>query len=82
PESAALPAILVHSARGDYNFGSGMLVAKYVARLRQANTGTRPVLWTETEGGHEPVFYGPPRAAAATFAFLFWQTGDPRYQPR
>jgi prolyl oligopeptidase len=82
PAQLALPAVVVHSARADYNFGNEMLVAKYVARLRAANTGSRPVLWVRTDGGHTPLVYGEPTLAARTFAFLLWQTGDPRYQPR
>ncbi|MCU0624527.1 MAG: prolyl oligopeptidase family serine peptidase, partial [Gemmatimonadaceae bacterium] len=82
PAQLALPAVVVHSARADYNFGNEMLVAKYVARLRAANTGSRPVLWVRTDGGHTPLVYGEPTLAARTLAFLLWQTGDPRYQPR
>lgn len=82
PERVALPAVVVQSARADYNFGNEMLVAKYVARLRAANSGTRPLLWVRTDGGHTPLVYLEPTLAARTFAFLLWQTGDPRYQPR
>ena len=82
PARLALPAVVVQSARADYNFGNEMLVAKYVARLRAANTGARPLLWVRTDGGHTPLVYQEPSLAARTFAFLLWQTGDPRYQPR
>jgi len=82
PARVALPAVVVQSARADYNFGNEMLVAKYVARLRAANTGARPLLWVRTDGGHTPLVYLEPTLAARTFAFLLWQTGDPRYQPR
>nr|MCU0650293.1 prolyl oligopeptidase family serine peptidase [Gemmatimonadaceae bacterium] len=82
PAQVALPAVVVQSARADYNFGNEMLVAKYVARLRAANSGQRPLLWVRTDGGHTPLVYNEPTVAARTFAFLLWQTGDARYQPR
>jgi hypothetical protein len=82
PSRVALPAVIVHSARADYNYGTEMLAGKYVARLRSANEGPRPVLWIRTDGGHVPLFDGEPSLAGQTFAFLLWQTGDPRYQPK
>jgi prolyl oligopeptidase PreP (S9A serine peptidase family) len=81
PPKIALPAVLVHSARADYNFGTEMLIGKYVARLQAANTGSRPVLWVRADGGHMPLLNGAPESAAKVFAFLLWQTGDRRYQP-
>ena len=76
------PAMLIHSARDDYNFGTEMLVAKYVARLQAANSGDRPVTWVRTEGGHRWLSSLSPEWAARQTAFLLWQLGDPRYQPR
>jgi len=82
PDSIALPAVLVHSASDDYNFSTGMLAAKYVARLQRANSSNRPVLWVPTEGGHTVLFGVSPQWAATAISFMLWQTGDPRYQPR
>ena len=81
PSRIALPAMLVHSATDDYNFGTEMLVAKYVARLQASNTGPRSVLWVRTGGGHRWLRFLSPEWAAAQTAFLLWQTGDPHYQP-
>lgn len=81
PDSARLPAIIVHSASGDYNFGSRMLAGKYVARLQAANRGTRPVLWVQTKGGHQALLGLSPDWAAKAFSFTLWQSGQPGYQP-
>lgn len=81
PARIALPPMLVHSASGDYNFGTQMLAGKYVARLQAANTGDRPVLWVRTPGGHAELLYTSPEWAATVTSFVLWQTGDPRYQP-
>jgi len=82
PSRVALPAMIVHSARADYNFGNEMLTAKYVARLRNANVGARPLLWLRTDGGHVPIWYGDAEFTARIYAFLLWQTGEKRFQPR
>lgn len=82
PQRVELPAMIVQSTGADYNFGSEMLVAKYVARLRTASTSARPLLWLRTDAGHVPLFDGNPQLAARVYAFLLWQTGDTRYQPR
>jgi prolyl oligopeptidase len=81
PGSIRLPAMLIHSASGDYNFGGEMLVAKYVARLRAANSGTRPVIWVRTGRGHGELFYASPVWGASVLSFALWQAGDARYQP-
>jgi prolyl oligopeptidase len=81
PARLAHPAMLVHSARDDYNFGTEMLVAKYVARLQAGNAGERPVLWVRTGGGHRWLRFVSPEWAATQTAFLLWQLGEPRYQP-
>lgn len=81
PSRIALPAMLVHSAKDDYNFGTEMLVAKWVAQMQAANTGTRPVVWVRTEGGHRWLWSLSSEWAATVASFLLWQTGDPRYQP-
>ncbi|MBC8086370.1 MAG: prolyl oligopeptidase family serine peptidase, partial [Phycisphaerae bacterium] len=81
PEHIALPAVIVHSATGDYNFVAPMLAAKFVARLQKANSSANPVLWVKTPGGHEPLFGASPKWAATALSFILWQTGDPRYQP-
>ena len=52
----ALPAVIVHSASEDYNFTTGMLAAKFAARLQRANRSSKPVLWVPTAGGHRPLF--------------------------
>jgi len=81
PDSIHLPAIIIHSADDDYNFGSSMLIAKFVARLQAANKGRRPVVWVRTPGGHAELFYLSPDYASATMSFTLWQAGDPRFQP-
>lgn len=81
PQQIALPALLIHSATDDYNFGTQMLVGKWVARLQAANTGTRPVVWVRTTGGHRWLWSISPEWAATFASFMFWQLGDPRYQP-
>jgi len=81
PDTIALPAVIVHSASDDYNFSTGMLAAKYVARLQRANSSARPVLWVPTAGGHTTLFGVSPQWAATTISFMLWQTGHPRYQP-
>lgn len=81
PSRLAHPAMLIHSANDDYNFGTEMLVAKYVARLQATNAGARPVVWKRTDGGHRWLSSLSPEWAARQTAFLLWQLGDPRYQP-
>lgn len=81
PSQLRLPAVIVHSASDDYNFGTQMLPAKFVARLQAANRGARPVLWWQTGGGHRNILNLDPMTAATAFAFMLWQTGDVRYQP-
>jgi hypothetical protein len=81
PARIALPAMLLHSATEDYNFGTEMLVAKHVARLQAANAGERPVVWVRTGGGHRWLRFLSPAWAAAQTSFLLWQTADPAYQP-
>jgi prolyl oligopeptidase len=81
PPRISLPAMLVHSARDDYNFGTEMLVGKWVARMQAANSGTRPLTWVRTEGGHRWLWSLSPEWAGTVTAFLLWQLGDPRYQP-
>jgi hypothetical protein len=81
PPRVALPAVLLHSANDDYNFGTEMLVAKYVARLQAANSGNRPVVWVRAAGGHRWLASLSPTWAGTVASFLLWQTGDPRYQP-
>ncbi len=82
PAAIRLPAIIVHSADDDYNFGSHMLIAKYVARLQAANRGTRPIIWVRTPGGHSELFYLSPSWAATSMSFALWHAGDARFQPR
>ncbi len=81
PERVALPAIIVHSASEDYNFGTEMLVAKFVARLQQANSGSRPVLWIRTPGGHQPLLSLSPEWTASLMSFALWQSGVSAFQP-
>ncbi len=81
PGRVRLPAVIVHSASEDYNFGTQMLTAKFVARLQAANTGSRPVLWWQTGGGHREILTLDPALAATAYAFLLWQTGTPGFQP-
>ena len=81
PPRVALPAMLIHSATDDYNFGTEMLVAKYVARLQAANSGDRPVVWVRTAGGHRWLSSLSPMWAAQVASFLLWQTADARFQP-
>lgn len=82
PARIELPALLIHSATDDYNFGGEMMVGKWVARLQAANTGTRPIVWVRTEGGHRWLWSLSPEWAATVSSFLLWQLGDARYQPQ
>lgn len=82
PAAVALPAMLLHSAKDDYNFGTEMLVAKYVARLQAANSGTRPVIWARTTGGHRWLYSLSPEWAATVASFLLWQTREAQFQPK
>ena len=58
---------------------------KMTARLQAATSSRRPVIMrVETDAGHG---HGSTRAqrdaeAADTYAFILWQTGDPRFQPK
>jgi prolyl oligopeptidase len=81
PNRIELPAVIVHSSRDDYNFGTEILAGKYVARLQAANTGSRPVMWVRTPGGHVPLVAMAPPVAASVFSFILWQTRHPDYQP-
>ncbi len=81
PPRIALPAVLLHSASDDYNFGTEMLVAKFVARLQAANSGERPVIWVRATGGHRWLASLSPEWAATVASFLLWQTGAPHFQP-
>lgn len=81
PVRLQAPAMLLHSANDDYNFGTEMLVAKYVARLQAANVGDRPILWVRTGGGHRWLRFVSAEWAATQTAFLFWQLGHPAFQP-
>lgn len=81
PDKIALPAAIIHTASEDYNFGTQMLAAKYVARLQKANTGSSPVLWVQTDGGHRALFGVSPQWAATALSFVLWQTGVERFQP-
>ena len=82
PASVKLPAVIVHSAAEDYNFGTQMLAAKYVARLQKSNSGPRPVLWMPTSGGHQALFGLGPEMASTALSFVLWHTGAAGYQPR
>lgn len=81
PARVDLPAVIVHTARADYNFGSQMLTAKYVARLQRANSGNNPILWVQTDGGHRPLFGSGPEWAGRALSFMLWNAGVARYQP-
>ncbi len=81
PKTVALPAVIVHSADDDYNFGTQMLSGKYVARLQAANSGNRPVVWLHTAGGHRELLSVSPEWAAKALSFALWQCGDHAYQP-
>lgn len=81
PAKIALPAVIVHSATDDYNFGTQMLMGKYIARLQAANSSTRPVLWVRTDGGHVSLLGLSPRWAATAMSFALWQSGIGAYQP-
>lgn len=82
PDSVRLPAVIVPSATGDYNFGSDMLAGKYVARLQATNRGNRPVLWVQTDGGHLSLIGLSPVWAAKALSFALWQSGVAKYQPQ
>ncbi len=81
PERVSLPAMIVHSASEDYNFGTEMLAGKFAARLQKANGGSAPVLWVRTPGGHQSLMSLSPRWTAMALSFALWQTGVPGFQP-
>ena len=57
---------------------------KMTARLQAATSSKNPILLRiETDAGHGigSTLGQRDRETADTLAFLFWRTGDPRYQP-
>jgi prolyl oligopeptidase len=83
-DGTAYPAALVTTGLTDprvANWEAG----KIAARLQAASSSGKPVLLrVETDAGHG---IGSTRKqrddeTADTYAFILWQTGDPRYQPK
>jgi prolyl oligopeptidase len=78
------PAVLAITGANDPRVAP-WIVAKFAARLQAASTSGKPVLLrVDYDAGHG--YLGSSRAQAQAlatdeFAFLFWQLGDPAFEP-
>ncbi|HEY5106050.1 MAG TPA: prolyl oligopeptidase family serine peptidase [Caulobacteraceae bacterium] len=83
-DGVAYPAVMLTTGITDPRVASWE-PGKFAARLQTATSSGRPViLRVETDAGHG---LGSTRKqrddeSADTYAFILWQTGDPRFQPR
>ncbi len=83
-DGVAYPAVLLTTGINDPRVASWE-PGKFAARLQMATSSGRPViLRVDTDAGHG---LGSTRKqrddeSADTYAFILWQTGDPRFQPR
>jgi prolyl oligopeptidase len=78
------PAVLLTTGVTDPRVASWE-PGKFAARLQTATASAKPViLRVETDAGHGVGSTRKQRdeESADTYAFILWQTGDPRYQPR
>ncbi|MGZ6143630.1 MAG: prolyl oligopeptidase family serine peptidase, partial [Myxococcales bacterium] len=82
-DGAAYPAVLVETGANDPRVTS-WIPAKFAARLQAASAGPRPILLrVDFDAGHG---FGSTRVQADLlradeYTFLFWQLGDPDFQP-
>jgi prolyl oligopeptidase len=83
-DGVAYPAVLLTTGVTDPRVAPWQ-PGKFAARLQAATASGRPViLRVETDAGHG---LGSTRTqrdneSADTYAFILWQTGDPRFQPK
>lgn len=83
-DGVAYPAVLITTGLNDPRVAPWE-GGKFAARLQAATSSGKPViLRVETDAGHG---IGSTRKqrdeeTADTYAFILWQVGDPRYQPR
>ena len=83
-DGVAYPAVLLTTGVTDPRVAPWQ-PGKFAARLQAATASGRPViLRVETDAGHG---FGSTRSqrdneSADTYAFILWQTGDPRFQPK
>lgn len=80
-DGVAYPAVLLTASLADTAVEAWQ-PAKMLARLAAATRSGKPVL-LRLEGSGNVASGGDPRAEelADIYAFLFWQMGDPRFQP-
>jgi prolyl oligopeptidase len=82
-DGVAYPAVLAETGINDPRVAS-WIPAKFAARLQAANAGPRPILLrVDFDAGHG---MGSTRVQADLlradeYTFLFWQLGDPDFQP-
>ncbi len=82
-DGTAYPSVLLTTGLNDPRVSSWE-PTKMTARLQAATSSKNPVLLRiETDAGHGigSTLGQRDRETADTLAFLFWRTGDPRYQP-
>jgi prolyl oligopeptidase len=83
-DGAAYPAVLAVTGANDPRVAP-WIVAKFAARLQAATSSGKPVLLrVDYDAGHG--YLGSSRAQAQAlatdeFSFLFWQLGDPAFNP-
>ena len=78
------PSVLLTTGLNDPRVSSWE-PTKMTARLQAANAGPNPILLRiETDAGHGigSTLAQRDRETADIMAFIFWRTGDPRYQPK
>jgi prolyl oligopeptidase len=82
-DGTAYPAVLLTTGLNDSSVAPWE-AGKMAARLQAATSSKRPVLLrVETNGGHNNSTrkHGV-EETADVYAFILWQTGDPRFQPK
>ncbi|HEY5006636.1 MAG TPA: prolyl oligopeptidase family serine peptidase, partial [Caulobacteraceae bacterium] len=82
-DGTAYPSVLLTTGLNDPRVSSWE-PTKMTARLQAATSSKNPVLLRiETDAGHGigSTLSQRDHETADTLAFLFWRTGDPRYQP-
>ncbi|MEI2739568.1 MAG: prolyl oligopeptidase family serine peptidase [Chitinophagaceae bacterium] len=76
PKDKKLPAMLISHGATDYILAIHP-VARYVAKLQQAQKGDNPILFlVDWEGGH----LGSENELLYILKFALWQTGHPDFQ--
>ncbi len=83
-DGAPYPAVLLTTGANDPRVAPWE-AGKMTARLQAATSSKRPIiLRVETDAGHGVGSTRKQRddETADTYAFILWQTGDPRFQPK